>query len=617
MRAKPKKKAGSRYGLWAVLAVAAAAGPPAVARSEVPANPAPGDGAVFVEKLDPKVPPADRFGNALTSSQRVWRPMCGTAPGAMTAEALAQMAARHKELFGHGGGPQPAGSAFNIVYQFSPETPSVLEGAMQQVAVALESTFGDLLSMTINVDWAPMGSGILGGTGVSRSTMSYESLRDSLQADMDSDDTIQAFLPAGSFVPVRYDESSASVTQETEVSVAWGNIRALGGSTEQTVASMTFNSDFTWDFDPSNGIASGTYDFQSVAAHEIGHAMGFFSEVDSGGDNMSIIDVFRFRNTDGCCNYDPETVEEFGTVPRIVDFNAPNDAHTFDIITVEHRYSDGSPYQASHFREQSPPIGIMDPAMASGQSFFPDYFQDPDVDLFDAIGWDVPGSMVSIPLPFADAFDGIDLDPIKWIGVDGAHGSMRGVGEPSPEWSLNLDSTTPGGDAARSTFLDATSVPSPLVAYFYQHTGTDDPPEAGDDLFVEYLDDSDNWVQLAQHLGGGPSGPFEYVSIPLPASAIHAGFRLRFRATADGTAGADDWFVDDICIGSAKDCPEPPPPPTPCADADDDGIAGINDLLILLAQWGSSVEGPPDFDGSGIVGIEDLLILLADWGPCG
>ncbi len=47
-----------------------------------------------------------------------------------------------------------------------------------------------------------------------------------------------------------------------------------------------------------------------------------------------------------------------------------------------------------------------------------------------------------------------------------------------------------------------------------------------------------------------------------------------------------------------------------------DGIVGITDLLVLLAQWGTDPGGPPDFDGDGNVGIVDFLELLAHWGPC-
>ena len=49
-------------------------------------------------------------------------------------------------------------------------------------------------------------------------------------------------------------------------------------------------------------------------------------------------------------------------------------------------------------------------------------------------------------------------------------------------------------------------------------------------------------------------------------------------------------------------------------DLDGDGSVGVNDLLILLANWGPC-EGdcPADLDGDGVVGFSDLIILLANW----
>ncbi|MHC4217519.1 MAG: hypothetical protein ACYSU7_03595 [Planctomycetota bacterium] len=52
------------------------------------------------------------------------------------------------------------------------------------------------------------------------------------------------------------------------------------------------------------------------------------------------------------------------------------------------------------------------------------------------------------------------------------------------------------------------------------------------------------------------------------------------------------------------------------ADLDFDGMVGVTDFLILLAEWGTSPLGPPDIDGDGVVGIGDFLFMLATWGPC-
>jgi hypothetical protein len=50
------------------------------------------------------------------------------------------------------------------------------------------------------------------------------------------------------------------------------------------------------------------------------------------------------------------------------------------------------------------------------------------------------------------------------------------------------------------------------------------------------------------------------------------------------------------------------------ADLDGDGVVGITDFLILLANWGFCPGCPADLDCNGVVGITDLLMLLADWG---
>ncbi len=55
---------------------------------------------------------------------------------------------------------------------------------------------------------------------------------------------------------------------------------------------------------------------------------------------------------------------------------------------------------------------------------------------------------------------------------------------------------------------------------------------------------------------------------------------------------------------------------TPCpADFDGDGAVGVNDLLMLIAAWGTS-DPVIDITGDGHVDTDDLLALLSQWGPC-
>ena len=51
------------------------------------------------------------------------------------------------------------------------------------------------------------------------------------------------------------------------------------------------------------------------------------------------------------------------------------------------------------------------------------------------------------------------------------------------------------------------------------------------------------------------------------------------------------------------------------ADIFEDGAVTVEDLLIVLAQYGTA--GPEaDIDGSGEVDVEDLLIVVGSWGEC-
>ena len=67
------------------------------------------------------------------------------------------------------------------------------------------------------------------------------------------------------------------------LSVARANLKALGlidPTDAGTDVSISFSDAITWDFDRSDGISTGAFDFVGVAAHEIGHALGFTSGVD-------------------------------------------------------------------------------------------------------------------------------------------------------------------------------------------------------------------------------------------------------------------------------------------------------------------------------------------------
>jgi hypothetical protein len=89
-------------------------------------------------------------------------------------------------------------------------------------------------------------------------------------------------------------------------------------------------------------------------------------------------------------------------------------------------------------------------------------------------------------------------------------------------------------------------------------------------------------------------------------------FRENWSLDADNTDGLDN-DGEDVYDLDDPDCATDPCP----WDLTGDGFIGINDLLILLANWGPNAGHPADFNGDDFVGINDLLALLANWGSCG
>ena len=50
------------------------------------------------------------------------------------------------------------------------------------------------------------------------------------------------------------------------------------------------------------------------------------------------------------------------------------------------------------------------------------------------------------------------------------------------------------------------------------------------------------------------------------------------------------------------------------ADLNGDGLVGVDDILGLIAAWGTP---SGDLTGDGITGVDDVLVVLDAWGSCG
>lgn len=288
--------------------------------------------------------------------------------------------------------------------------------AFERAVSQWESRISDPITVNINANMQSFGSStIIGQSSAVTLYDDYDEIRNAIAA-AESDDQIVSYTPTATgasgfsaYLPTGFSLSGY-------ISATKANLKAMGftGLDSQfgvTDATITLNTDFNFDFDNSDGVTAGYMDFETVVAHEIGHALGFVSSVDTvdaylnASQTTSVhvapLDLFRFDN-DGAD--DPSTESEFATFARSLVPN--NDEITDQIDTwgdtdAEYRMStgaytgDGS--QASHWKDDLG-IGIMDPTLGYQEVVG---ISEADFRAFDLIGYDItpvpePGQLIML-----------------------------------------------------------------------------------------------------------------------------------------------------------------------------------------------------------------------------
>lgn len=319
-------------------------------------------------------------------------------------------------------------------FTFTPGTSLQAQQGFQAAAERWSSLLTDNVTINLTVGFNSLGGSILGQAASAQDFHTYAAVRSALAADATSaaDTTALARLPvgnsfamlinrtannphgAGSATP--YLDNDADANNQL-LYLSNGEAKALGlPVTPQTLTGcigacdgfIQFNSDFDFDFDPSNGTDGNAFDFIGVAAHEIGHVLGFISGVDildfnappNNGpfdDNeftyVAPLDLFRFSAT--------------SAAQGAIDWTADNRDKYFSLDggTVGPQFSTGMTFgdgrQASHWKDDLF-IGLMDPTAGMGETL---HISGNDVLALDAIGWDV----APIPEPSGWAMLGAGL----------------------------------------------------------------------------------------------------------------------------------------------------------------------------------------------------------------
>lgn len=304
-----------------------------------------------------------------------------------------------------------------------------------KAAATWESLIADNITIVIDVDFGPTRFGTPYPAGVLGSTNSqilagniYPDVREALQtgASNDEERALYNALPADT-IPVDIGDTARMAFSSAALR-AQGLIDPVANPDAEMQnfgppPSIGFNSNFSFDFDPSNGIDRDKIDFEGTAVHEIGHALGFVSSVGFSTAAPSVWDLFRFRPG--------VTTQNFTTSKRLaspggdhVYFVGGSSNATLPLSTARGDGSGGDGFQASHWKDDSfvgQVIGIMDPAIADGEL---SVITQNDLIALDRFGYRLrnlndPVPQVSVTAPAAGAvLEGNTQATISWTSSD-------------------------------------------------------------------------------------------------------------------------------------------------------------------------------------------------------
>ncbi len=288
---------------------------------------------------------------------------------------------------------------------------------MAEAAALWSARFNDPITINIQLKASALPNGVIGHTDTFYDPYSYTSVRAALQSnrktadDISSSNALQAAPafsmlinhtannPAGVVSATPYFDTGlggagqAGPENNSTVRMSSANAKALSlipGNNSGTDGIITFTTTNFFDFNRADGITSNKIDFVGVAAHEIGHMMGFTSGVDvlagnsaAPGQNdnqlkyVTTLDLFRFSTRSigagGGVGVNDWTDDDFS---KYLSVNGG--------LTPVAEFSTGSVYEASHWKNGLG-LGIMNPTTSGG---ILGVISENDVRAFDVIGYD-------------------------------------------------------------------------------------------------------------------------------------------------------------------------------------------------------------------------------------
>lgn len=323
--------------------------------------------------------------------------------------------------------------------------------AMYDAAVAAGSKYSSFFSNPVTLkytlDYGSTPSGVLAFADSSFAATPYTMVKGALtsHATTSHDFSSLGGLPMGPSIPMFRNDTADLTFPEKEpffdptpgsvnnmaMDMCHSNLKALGlmpggGGPPGSDATLKVSSAAPFDFDHTDGIDSGKFDFHGVMLHEIGHAMGFLSGTDTVSEHLAsppaVVDSIPMLTALDLFRYSPLSLTMGARdislpLPGVVGdaalrFLSIDGGATMleSFSTGSHPFGFGDGAQGGHWKSDGT-FGLMDPTLAMGVNLTSDWDAliaagiPADLIALDVIGW----TLVPAPTTAASMLLGLAL----------------------------------------------------------------------------------------------------------------------------------------------------------------------------------------------------------------